>query len=54
MKKQLNFLPEIISLEDMMEVKGGITDPSTSSDDIIIRCEPGPAVSCNPGNAVSK
>lgn len=57
MDKHFIVLPESISLAEMMQVKGGLSNPSTTTeanDDIIIRCEPGPAVSCNPGNAVGK
>lgn len=57
MKKYSIFLPESISLAEMMQVKGGACDLATTTekdDEIVIRCEPGPAVSCNPGNAVGK
>lgn len=50
-------LPEAISWAEMMQVKGGLSDLTATTetkDDIVIRCEPGPAVSCSPGNAVGK
>lgn len=57
MKKLSFFLPDSISLVEMMQVKGGVgelTSTNEKDDEIVIRCEPGPAVSCNPGNAVGK
>lgn len=57
MDKHFIVLPDSISLEEMMQVKGGLsnlTATTETNDDIVIRCEPGPAVSCSPGNAVGK
>lgn len=57
MKRLLILLPESISLAEMMQVKGGVCDLTSTNekdDDIVIRCEPGPAVSCIPGNAVGR
>lgn len=49
-------LPDTVSIEEMLSVKGGISDLAINTeadDDIIIECKPGPAVSCYPGSAVS-
>lgn len=56
MLKLSALLPDAVSIEEMMSVKGGISDLAinTETDDkITIECKPGPAVSCNPGSAVS-
>jgi len=55
MKKISILLPDAVSIEEMLSVRGGISSLSTtteSDDKITIECKPGPAVSCNPGNAV--
>lgn len=55
MEKRFIVLPDSISLDEMMQVKGGITETTPNEEEeITIRCEPGPAISCNPGNAVGK
>ncbi|MBD5309511.1 MAG: hypothetical protein HDS10_03685 [Bacteroides sp.] len=48
-------LPETVSIEEMMSVKGGISDldiNTEAEDKLTIECKPGPAVSCYPGSAV--
>lgn len=55
MKKISVLLPETISIQEMMSVRGGISNlstPADTDDNITIECKPGPAVSCHPGNAI--
>lgn len=57
MKKISNMLPDVISFEEMLSVRGGLglkTNVEDPDDIIVIECKPGPAVSCHPGNAVGK
>lgn len=58
MEKASMNLPSAINLAGMLEIKGGLGFTSNEEDpnnsDITIRCEPGPAVSCSPGNAIGR